>query len=178
VPFSQLGVATSNLTFFRQIGGSVGLAIVGTMFSEGLVDEIPKQVAPVAGQVFAATPVEQQPALGQFFQGFATAGIDLDDQTGVGQSFGETIVSVAPPDLAPLFQPFVTAFDTAFGNAMSIAIANTFWLAVVATLLGLGAALFMRELPLRSTDGSAEAPADESARRSDAVNRPALPATD
>ena len=26
VPFSKLGVATSNLTFFRQIGGSVGLA--------------------------------------------------------------------------------------------------------------------------------------------------------
>ena len=29
VPFSVLGVATSNLTFFRQIGGSVALAIVG-----------------------------------------------------------------------------------------------------------------------------------------------------
>ena len=33
VPFERLGVATSNLTFFRQIGGSVGLAIVGTLFA-------------------------------------------------------------------------------------------------------------------------------------------------
>src|SRR3990170_3627765 len=32
VPFAKLGVATSNLTFFRQIGGSVGLAIAGTLF--------------------------------------------------------------------------------------------------------------------------------------------------
>ena len=29
VPFSVLGVATSNLTFFRQIGGTVALAFVG-----------------------------------------------------------------------------------------------------------------------------------------------------
>ena len=32
VPFNMLGVATSNLTFFRQIGGTVALAIVGTVF--------------------------------------------------------------------------------------------------------------------------------------------------
>ena len=32
VPFRQLGVATSNLTFFRQIGGTVALAFVGTIF--------------------------------------------------------------------------------------------------------------------------------------------------
>jgi hypothetical protein len=31
VPFSRLGVATGNLVFFRQIGGSVGLAVVGTI---------------------------------------------------------------------------------------------------------------------------------------------------
>ena len=33
VPFHELGVATSNLTFFRQIGGTVALAIVGTIFA-------------------------------------------------------------------------------------------------------------------------------------------------
>ena len=33
VPFRQLGVATVNLTFFRQIGGSVALAFVGTIFA-------------------------------------------------------------------------------------------------------------------------------------------------
>ena len=33
VPFKYLGVATANLTFFRQIGGTVALAIVGTIFA-------------------------------------------------------------------------------------------------------------------------------------------------
>ena len=36
VPFDRLGVATGNLTFFRQVGGSVGLAIVGTLFAAEL----------------------------------------------------------------------------------------------------------------------------------------------
>ena len=40
VPFEHLGVATGNLTFFRQIGGSVGLAIVGTLFANGFKDHL------------------------------------------------------------------------------------------------------------------------------------------
>ena len=41
VPFSRLGVATGNLTFFRQIGGSVGLAIVGTIFADSFASRLP-----------------------------------------------------------------------------------------------------------------------------------------
>ena len=45
VPVRSLGVATSNLTFFRQIGGSVGLAALGTVFGTRLAEEIPVQIA-------------------------------------------------------------------------------------------------------------------------------------
>src|SRR3954449_7939851 len=41
VPFRQLGVATSNLTFCRQIGGSVALAFVGTIFAQSLTEDLP-----------------------------------------------------------------------------------------------------------------------------------------
>ena len=40
VPFRQLGVATSNLTFFRQIGGSIALAFVGTIFGTTFVQQL------------------------------------------------------------------------------------------------------------------------------------------
>ena len=33
VPVAQLGTATSNLTFFQSVGGTVGLAITGTVFA-------------------------------------------------------------------------------------------------------------------------------------------------
>ncbi len=60
VPFSKLGVATSNLTFFRQIGGVVGLSVAGSFFGSQLTKLIPEQlvangvpqpmVEPVPGQ--------------------------------------------------------------------------------------------------------------------------------
>ncbi len=40
VPFRQLGVATSNLTFFRQIGGTIALAFVGTIFATSFKDNL------------------------------------------------------------------------------------------------------------------------------------------
>ena len=44
VPFEKLGVATGSLTFFRQIGGSVGLAIVGTIFAQSFGDKLVPQL--------------------------------------------------------------------------------------------------------------------------------------
>ena len=41
VPVARLGTATSNLTFFQQVGGTVGLAITGTIFGSRLIEELP-----------------------------------------------------------------------------------------------------------------------------------------
>ena len=40
----RIGVATSSLTFFQQIGGTVGLTIAGTVFASRLTEEIPTQL--------------------------------------------------------------------------------------------------------------------------------------
>ncbi len=163
VPFAKLGVATSNLTFFRQIGGSVGLAIAGTRFGEGLIEELPAQTDAVFASMAGQAPEAARPAIEQFQAAFNASiqggqGIDLNNQAGVGKSFGGAIVGQVPESFQGFIQPFVAQFDQAFANAMSLAIANTFWIAVGATALGLMAGLFMRELPLRRTSG-AEQPA-------------------
>ncbi|HEX5823999.1 MAG TPA: MDR family MFS transporter [Candidatus Limnocylindrales bacterium] len=172
VPFSKLGVATSNLTFFRQIGGSVGLAIAGTVFGQGLAEKLQPALLPIGLQTIAAAPADQRAALGSFFQSPALANIDLNELTGVGKSFGTAIVNQAPAQLHPIIQPFVPQFDQAFNNSMSLAIAQTFWIGVAAAALAFVAALFMRELPLRSSHG-APAPATAADPK-----RPALPAAD
>ncbi|MES2210228.1 MAG: MDR family MFS transporter [Chloroflexota bacterium] len=156
VPFSKLGVATSNLTFFRQIGGSVGLAIAGTLFGQSLSDELPAQTNTVFASMASQAPEPARPLIAQFQASFNGAiqsgqGIDLNNQTGVGQSFGEAILQQVPAAFQGVIQAFVPQFDQAFNNAMSLAIAHTFWLGVGATVLGFIAALFMRELPLRRT---------------------------
>ena len=158
VPFAKLGVATSNLTFFRQIGGSVGLAIAGTLFGEGLKDQLPGQTDAVFKSMAAQVPAQAQPFVQQFQSALNGAlqsgkGIDLNSQAGVGQSFGEAILHQAPAAAQGFLAPFVPQFDQAFANAMSLAIAHTFYVAVGATVLGFVFALFMREIPLRRTLG-------------------------
>src|SRR4051794_15180544 len=44
VPPREIGTASSSLTFFQQIGGTVGLTIASTIFASKLVDEIPNQL--------------------------------------------------------------------------------------------------------------------------------------
>jgi EmrB/QacA subfamily drug resistance transporter len=158
VPFSKLGVATSNLTFFRQIGGSVGLAIAGTLFGTALKDQLPAQTDPVFASIAAQAPAAARPQVDQFHAIFNQAiqsgtGIDLNNQTGVGQSFGNVILHQVPAAFQGALQPFVPQFDQAFNNAMSLAIAQTFWVGVGTSVLAVVVALFMRELPLRTTRG-------------------------
>ncbi|HET9345756.1 MAG TPA: MDR family MFS transporter [Candidatus Limnocylindrales bacterium] len=184
VPFSKLGVATSNLTFFRQIGGSVGLAIVGTQFGTALAQELPGQLRPVGEQILQNVPEQFRAAAEAGLQQLGSgggAGVDLNDLTGVDQSFGAFLVSQVPAQFQAFLQPFVAQLDQAFNNAMSIAIAQTFWIGVVAAVGALIAAFFMDELPLR-TSNRAPAEARASAETAGAGERerprPPVPAAD
>jgi len=158
VPFSKLGVATSNLTFFRQIGGSVGLAIAGTVFANALKTELPTKLAPVVQQITAAAP----PAVAaQISQGFQqnSGNLDLNNLTGVGQSFGGAIIAQLPAAVQPLFQPFKAALDGAFFDAFSFGVSQTLLMGVITGIVALVCSLFMRELALRTTLGPETAPA-------------------
>ena len=149
VPFDKLGVATSNLTFFRQIGGSVGLAIVGTIFGTSLQEELPRRLS--------ANGIPQQ-AVKQF----PTSPTALDNVVGVGVDLGAAILAGVPESVRPLVEPLIPSIVDALRDAFSLAIAGTFTIGVGATMVAFAAALLMRELPLRTTTGPG--PAREAAR--------------
>jgi EmrB/QacA subfamily drug resistance transporter len=130
VPFKFLGAATSNLTFFRQVGGSVGLAIVGSYFGGQIATTIPKELA-------AAAPA------GTFGPFFAAAGGNLDQLTNVGGQFDPALLALIPAE-------YVGAFFNAIKAGIADAIGSIFWLAVVASLVALVAATLIEEIPLRS----------------------------
>jgi EmrB/QacA subfamily drug resistance transporter len=140
VPFEKLGVATSNLTFFRQIGGSVGLAIVGTAFGTSLQEELPRQLV--------ARGVPQQAA-----DQFAPTGGALDQLVGVGQDLGSAILAGVPEEFRQLVEPLIPNIVAGIHDAFSLAVAGTFVIGVAATVVAFGAAAVMRELPLRTTHG-------------------------
>ena len=143
VPFHFLGVATSNLTFFRQIGGTVALAFVGTIFGTSFQEELPRQM------VSAGVPPD---VLATFGAAVQSGKIDFNVLTGVG-GVGKIILAIVP-SAAPAIDAIVQARDLAF----SLAVSQTFWLGVVGSVIAAVAAATMHEHALRTSHGPATAP--------------------
>jgi MFS family permease len=144
VPFRELGVATSNLTFFRQIGGTIALAFVGTIFATSFQDNLIPQMS--------AAGVPQQVIAG-FQQASSSGSFDFNSLTGVGD-MGAAILAAIPPQFQAAVQPFIGAMVQGVYGAFSLATAQAFWLGVVGSVLALIAAVAIKEIPLRTTNES------------------------
>ncbi len=147
VPFHELGVATSNLTFFRQIGGTVSLAIVGTIFGTTFSEQAAPQMTA------AGVPPE---VVAGFGQATASGQLDFNQLTGVGD-LGAAILGALPPQAKPIIEPFITNIVAGIHQAFSVAVAQTFWIGVVAAIVAALAASTMHEHALRTSTGPARA---------------------
>jgi EmrB/QacA subfamily drug resistance transporter len=142
VPFHLLGVATSNLTFFRQIGGTVALAIVGTIFASSFHGELAPQMTA------AGVPT---PVVDGFTQAMNSGALDFNQLTGTGD-IGQAIAA-SQPALAPVVPQIVAGIHEAF----SLGVASTFWIGVIAAVFAALAAASMQEIPLRRQQTAAVA---------------------
>ncbi|MGW3784939.1 MDR family MFS transporter [Micromonospora chokoriensis] len=113
VSVRDLGAGTSSATFFRSLGGSFGVAILGTVLSSrltsGLADRLPGAIAQLPPQEQAAVAAS------------GGANISINDPA--------TILALPGPVRAAIQGAFVDALDLVFLTAGVIAI-----LAVVVTL--------------------------------------------
>jgi EmrB/QacA subfamily drug resistance transporter len=145
VAIRQLGAATSNLTFFQQVGGTVGLALTGTIFATSLAEQVPAQIGA------AGVPPEVLGAV-------AAAG-GLDAVTGVGD-LGGALLAAVPATARGLVEPYVPAIVGAIHEAFSVATSNTFMLGIGATAVAAVLVLLLREAPARSWEPEVEADGD------------------
>ena len=134
VPPRQIGTATSSLTLFQQVGGSVGLAAAGTVFATRLIEELPRQLAasPVPPQVVAASP--SSPAV-------------LGQIVGVG-NIGQAILAGVPAGARSQIEPFIPDIVAAVYRAFSLATASTFVFGIFAALFAAVMVAFLREAPM------------------------------
>jgi EmrB/QacA subfamily drug resistance transporter len=132
----RIGVATGSLTFFQQIGGTVGLTLAGTILADRLTTELPAQVirAGVPPQALAGLSTAS-PA--------AVAKLDL---FGTGDLAGR-LATVVPPEAQALIPAIVKGVHEAF----SIAIASTFWIGIGGAIVAAVLVLFLHEVPMRQT---------------------------
>ncbi|MGH2394457.1 MAG: MFS transporter, partial [Candidatus Limnocylindria bacterium] len=142
VPVRQLGAATSNVTLFQQLGGTVGLAITGTIFGTRLLEEVPRQMTA------AGVP---DPVVAGFSAG---GGSTLNDVSAVGD-LGASILADVPEQFRAQVEPFVPAIVDGIHQAFSIATAATFGVGIITALLA--ALLVLVVLPARRMGEGTEA---------------------
>ena len=133
----RIGVATSNLTFFQQIGGTVGLTLAGTVFASRFAEEVPARL-----QAAGVPP--------QFAAQFAGGGSSSLDLQGTGD-LGQRILASVPADQQALVQPMIPGIVQAIYDSVSIAIAASFWVGIAAAIVAAVAVIFIPEVPMRET---------------------------
>jgi hypothetical protein len=129
VPMTRLGVATSTLTFLRQIGASVGLAAAGTIFSSSFASRLP---ANLADQGVPQPLINQLVKLSGALQ-----------NVGNGRALLEHLL---PGQLQALIPKIIAGAN----EALSLSIGDLFWITIVSGVLGLAFTLMLRDRPLRT----------------------------
>jgi EmrB/QacA subfamily drug resistance transporter len=140
-PFRQLGEVTAGLTFFRSIGSTIGVAVMGTImindFQSALQSNLPHTLAKLV------PPSLQNPQVL----------LDPSVLTGLQHMFAAR----GPLGLA-LFQQFFEAVKVSLATGID----SVFFLGFIVMVLGLFSVLFLREIPLRKSNtaqAAAAAPA-------------------
>jgi EmrB/QacA subfamily drug resistance transporter len=157
VPVRQLGAATSNVTLFQQLGGTIGLAITGTIFGSVMLEEVPRQMSA------AGVP---EPVVSGFSSGGSST---LNDLSRVGD-LGASILSQVPEQFRSQVEPSIPAMVTGIHEALSIATASTF-------VVGIGTALLAALLVLVFLPGVKMGEGSEPAESPDRFSTP-VPSTD
>ena len=132
VPPAVMGTATSTLTFFRQLGASIWLAVGGSLFSASFRSELPVRLR--AGGV----PADLVAGL--------TGGpgaVASEESTSVGD-LGTSILAALPPEARAVVEPFIDAIVTGMHEAFSLATGDAFLLGISAVIVA-----FLMLLPLR-----------------------------
>jgi MFS family permease len=123
----KLGQVTSSLTFFRSLGGSIGVAVLGAIVTNQLTSKLA-----------ATVPA----ALGPYVNGSK-----LSNPSTLGSAIN---VRAAIQHLGPQqFQALAAQFAANVKGAFSSSITLTFTIGVVMMIAALAVTLFLREIPLR-----------------------------
>ncbi len=133
VPYAFLGVATSTVNFFRQIGGAFGLAILGSIMNNRFYSEF---VAALPPQIKGVIPSEQLTSLANNPQVLVST---------EAQSHLRSLFAALGPQGITLFEQVLSALRQALNSAL----AEVFLLGLAVTILAFIINIFLKEIPLR-----------------------------
>jgi MFS family permease len=135
VEHARLGVATASTQLFRQLGGTIGVSVMGSIFSYRMESEVKRlaqdaPITPGAGDTSNLWSAFQDPQI-------------LMDPERL-----ERIRSSLPEQAVPLFESLLRLMKESF----SLAIEHVFLTGSIVVLLAFILTLFLRETPLRQSN--------------------------
>jgi hypothetical protein len=137
VPISAVGVATSQVQFWRSMGGTIGAAVLGSVLAHRLPQEIIAQVDALGLPASA----------GSLVSGGAQSAQSLLDPA----KLAETRAAL-PAALVPVFDQVQDAIKVALANTLH----DLFLYGAAILVLAAVASVFLRDVPLRSQTRRAE----------------------
>ena len=133
VPHNMLGVATGSSAFFRSIGGSVGLAILGSVMNNRFAADLATMMP---DSVKSVVPQAQLAALAHNPQALVNPQAQAQLQSALSQ-FG------------PQGQTLLGQIMLSLREALASAIAECFLIAMLVIIVALVVTIFIKEIPLR-----------------------------
>jgi EmrB/QacA subfamily drug resistance transporter len=127
VPTRMISSSVGALQFIRQMGGVIGLAIIGSIVNQRLQQEIPRHLDP---RILAGIP--------------ASARANLLNPEALFSASGQSGLTSLPPGVAG-------AIVSAVKVSLSVALNEAFWIGLIVTLGALVLTVFIKEIPLRKT---------------------------
>jgi len=135
-PHNLLGVTSSSVQLFRQIGGTVGVAIMGTLMSNTIKDEMTANL-PAEAQQFLAQPGMQD-----------KADALLNPQLLVAPDKLAEIQTSLPAAAQPMFEQLITALK----SALAIGLDHVFTVGLVIGIAAFVLTFLLKEIPLRTSN--------------------------
>lgn len=141
VSHKELGVATASSQLFRNLGGTIGIAVMGTVMSNNLTKNLKDALQSESAPDFSSL----DPQMAQQMLSFA------NPQTLMNKPLIEQTQASLPADVQPLFLQMIDSIRDALGNTLSMVFLTGMLVLVVALLL----VFFLKEIPLRTTNQAA-----------------------
>ncbi|MNO41032.1 Multidrug resistance protein 3 [compost metagenome] len=146
---AMLGVATATSTLFRNLGGTIGIAIMGTVMNTTLSHKLEHAAASGQGPDMSKLDAESARQLSAF----------MNPQMLLDQPKLKELHATLPEQIQPLFNQLIEMLRSALSDSLTVVFLSGTALLVIAALL----VVFLKEIPLRSSEARTEVKAGDKA---------------
>lgn len=143
---SELGVATATATLFRNLGGTIGIAVMGTVMTSTMASKLESALASGKGVDLSKLKPEEAEQIAAY----------MNPQLLLDQPKLKELHTTLPEAIQPVFTQMIEMLRSVLSDTLSVVFLFGAALLIVAFIL----VLFLKEIPLRTSNNEAAGEVD------------------